>query len=71
VNKVRLWNVYGSLPPPTGKDKTWRQNVHLSIVCNTIQQALAMFEQEHPGAIAYSVQDRGEVDLILPEGARL
>lgn len=70
MSKLRLWSVYGSLPPPAGKDKTWRQNVRLNVVCNTLQQALTMFEQEHSGAVAFSIQDRGEVDLILPEGAR-
>lgn len=67
-NKLRTWEVRGSLPPephPTYGDKhMYSKNVQLYVITHTLERAFELARKKYPTARFHVVQAHGRVDYI-------
>lgn len=52
---MRLWDIHGAV---VQEGRTWRQNVHASILSPDIELALAHFKDKYPGVEIFQVINR-------------
>lgn len=66
--KLRTWEVRGSLPPvphPTYGDKhMYSKNIVCYVVTHTLERATELARQKYPAARFHVVQAHGRVDYI-------
>jgi hypothetical protein len=62
---ANVWLVKLSLPPQG--QRSWRENLQLTVLCESAQEALNMVMKQYPNATIHTVSHKGSDNVVVSE----